>query len=62
MLDHRAVQKLEYHLGYPETALWIREYRQAYLKGVSHGFVVVEKPWRAWRAGSGEHPTRGGYT
>ncbi len=42
MLDHQAVQEIAARLGYPETALWVREHRQAYLEGVSRGFVVAE--------------------
>ncbi len=42
MLDHQAVQDIAARLGYPETAFWVREHRQAYLEGVSRGFVVAE--------------------
>ena len=42
MLDHQAVQNIANRLGYPETALWVREHQQAYLEGVSRGFVVAE--------------------
>jgi hypothetical protein len=42
MLDYQAVQDIANRLGYPETALWVRENRQAYLEGVSRGFVVAE--------------------
>jgi hypothetical protein len=42
MLDHKAVQDIAYRLGYPETASWVREHQQAYLEGVSRGFVVAE--------------------
>jgi adenylate cyclase class IV len=42
MLDHQAVQDIADRLGYPETALWVRKNRQAYLEGVSRGFVVAE--------------------
>ena len=42
MLDHQAVQEITNRLGYPETALWVREHRHEYLKGVSRGFVVAE--------------------
>jgi hypothetical protein len=42
MLDHQAVQAIADRLGYPETASWVRENRQAYLEGVSRGFVVAE--------------------
>ena len=42
MLDHQAVQEIADRLGYPETALWVREHRHEYLKGVSCGFVVAE--------------------
>ncbi len=37
MLDHQAVQDIADRLGYPETASWVREHRQAYLEGVSCG-------------------------
>ena len=42
MLDHQAVQDIAVRLDYPETTSWIRENRQAYLEGVSRGFVVAE--------------------
>ena len=42
MLDHQAVQDIADRLGYAETASWVRENRQAYLEGVSRGFVVAE--------------------
>jgi hypothetical protein len=42
MLNHQAVQEIADRLGYPETASWVREHRQAYLEGVSCGFVVAE--------------------
>ena len=42
MLDHQAVQEIAERLGYPETAFWVREHRQAYLEGVSRGFAVAE--------------------
>ncbi len=42
MLDHRAVQEIAERLGYPETALWVREHEQEYLEGISRGFVIAE--------------------
>jgi hypothetical protein len=42
MLDHQAVQDIADRLGYPETATWVRDNQQAYLEGVSRGFVVEE--------------------
>jgi len=42
MLDHQAVQGIANRLGYPETALWVREHQREYLEGVSRGFVVAE--------------------
>ena len=42
MLDYQAVQEIADRLGYPEAASWVREHRQAYLEGVSRGFVVAE--------------------
>ena len=42
MLDYQAVQDIANRLGYPETASWVRENRQAYLEGVSRGFMVAE--------------------
>jgi hypothetical protein len=42
MLDHQAVQDIADRRGYPETASWVRENRQAYLEGVSRGFVVAK--------------------
>ena len=43
MLDHEAVQEIAERLGYPETALWVREHQHEYLEGVSRGFVVAEE-------------------
>ena len=43
MLDHEAVQEIAERLGYPETALWVREHQHEYLEGVSRGFVVAEQ-------------------
>ena len=43
MLDHRAVQEIADRLGYPETALWVREHQYKYLEGLSRGFVVAEE-------------------
>ena len=42
MLDHQAVHEIADRLGYPEAASWVREHRQSYLEGLSHGFVVAE--------------------
>lgn len=42
MLDYRAVQEIATRLGYPETALWVREHQHEYLEGVFRGFVVAE--------------------
>jgi hypothetical protein len=42
MLDYQTVQDIANRLGYPETASWVRENRQAYLEGVSRGFMVAE--------------------
>ena len=42
MLDRQAVQDIAIRLGHPETASWVRENRQAYLEGVSRGFMVAE--------------------
>lgn len=42
MLDHQAVQQIATRLGYPETALWVRENHHEYLKGVSRGFAVAD--------------------
>ncbi len=42
MLDHQAVQRIADRLGYPETALWVREHRHEYLEVVSRGFVVAQ--------------------
>ena len=42
MLDHQAVQDIANRLGHPETALWVRDNQQAYLEGVSRGFVVAD--------------------
>ncbi len=42
MLDYQLVQDIADRLGYPETAMWVREHRHEYLEGVSRGFVVAE--------------------
>ncbi len=42
MVDHRAVQEIADRLGYPETALWVREHQHEYLEGIFRGFVAAE--------------------
>jgi transposase-like protein len=42
MQDHQAVQEIAARLGYPETALWVREHRHEYLEGTFRGFVIAE--------------------
>jgi hypothetical protein len=42
MLDHQTVQDIANRLGHPETALWVRDNQQAYLEGVSRGFIAAE--------------------
>jgi hypothetical protein len=45
MLDHQAVQEIANRLGYPETALWVREHRH---ESGSTGMSI----WRASPAAS----------
>ncbi len=42
MLDYRAVQDIATRIGYPETALWVREHRHEYSEGIFRGFVTAE--------------------
>ncbi|MCA1731498.1 MAG: DUF5049 domain-containing protein [Actinobacteria bacterium] len=42
MVDHQAVQEIATRLGYPETALWVREHQNECLEGIFRGFVVAE--------------------
>ena len=42
MLNLQVVQEVADRLGYPETALWVREHQHEYLEGVSSGFVVAK--------------------
>jgi hypothetical protein len=42
MMDHQAVQEIANRLGYPETALWVRDHQHEYLEGLVRGFVVAE--------------------
>ena len=42
MLDYQAVQDIATRMGYPETALWVREHRHEYSEGIFRGFVTAE--------------------
>ncbi len=42
MLDYQAVQDIATRMGYPETALWVREHRHEYAEGMFRGFVAAE--------------------
>jgi uncharacterized protein DUF5049 len=42
MLDHQAVQDIAIRMGYPETALWVREHRHEYCEGIFRGFLSTE--------------------
>ena len=42
MLDYQAVQDFATGMGYPETALWVREHRREYSEGIFRGFVAAE--------------------
>jgi hypothetical protein len=42
MLDYPAVQNIAIRMGYPETALWVREHRSEYSEGIFRGFVTTE--------------------
>jgi len=42
MLDYQAVQDFATRMGYPETALWVREHRREYSEGIFRGFVTAE--------------------
>ena len=35
------VQALAARMGYPETAMWIREHRHEYSEGIFRGFVAA---------------------
>ena len=43
MVDHEVVQEIAARMGYPETALWVREHQHEYLEGIFRGFVVAEE-------------------
>ncbi len=43
MLNHRAVQAVADRLGYPETALWIKDHRREYEEGIFRGFVAIRE-------------------
>jgi hypothetical protein len=42
MLDYQAVQDIAIRMGYPETALWVREHRHEYSEGMFRGFLSTE--------------------
>ena len=42
MLDYQAVQDIAIRMGYPETALWVREHRHEYSEGIFRGFLSTE--------------------
>jgi len=42
MLDYQAVHDIAIRMGYPETALWVREHRREYSEGIFRGFVTAE--------------------
>ena len=42
MLDYQAVQDIAVRMGYPETALWVREHRHEYSEGIFRGFLSTE--------------------
>jgi hypothetical protein len=42
MLDYQAVQDIAIRMGYPETALWVREHRHEYCEGIFRGFLSTE--------------------
>jgi len=42
MLDYQAVQDIAIRMGYPKTALWVREHRHEYSEGMFRGFVAAE--------------------
>ena len=43
MVDHEVVQEIAARMGYPETALWVREHQHEYLEDIFRGFVVAEE-------------------
>jgi hypothetical protein len=43
MLNHRAVQAVADRLGYPETALWIKDHPREYEEGIFRGFVAIRE-------------------
>ena len=42
MLDYQAVQDIAIRMGYPETAMWVREHRHEYSEGIFRGFLSTE--------------------
>lgn len=42
MLDYQTVQEIAARIGYPKTALWVREHRHEYSEGIFRGFVAAE--------------------
>ncbi len=42
MLDYQAVQDIAVRMGYPETALWVREHQHEYSEVLFRGFVAAQ--------------------
>ena len=42
MQDHQAVEVVAIRMGYPQTALWVREHQHEYSEGLFRGFVTIE--------------------
>jgi hypothetical protein len=43
MLDYSAVQDFAIRMGYPETALWVREHRCDHSEGTFRGFATTKQ-------------------
>ena len=43
MLDVPVVTKLALEMGYPETALWVREHQALYVVGFFRGFAAIDR-------------------
>lgn len=43
MLDVPMVTKLALDMGYPETALWVREHQALYTVGIFRGFEATDR-------------------
>ena len=42
LLDTRRCRTSRFAMGYPQTALWVREHRYEYCEGIFRGFLSTE--------------------